>query len=73
MSNEWIKDALNIRYVKLHFEIKFLEDTIMPKNKTSALRGGMGEMLLQANCIMDRDCEHCDFDNECIVRRIMYS
>ena len=45
----------------------------MPLNKTSALRGGMGEMLLRACCIKDRKCESCEFESECIVRRIMYS
>ena len=45
----------------------------MPKNKVSALRGGMGEMLLQMNCIRDRNCEVCDFKLECMVQRTMYS
>ncbi len=62
-----------IRYVKLHFTIRFPEACTMPKYKASALRGGMGEMLLRANCIRDRDCEKCDFESECIVRRILYS
>lgn len=63
----------SIRYVKLHFTLRMLEDTELPLNKPSALRGGMGEMLLRANCIRDRDCENCDFESECIVRRTMYS
>lgn len=64
---------LDIRYVRLKFIIAMVEDTSMPKNKSSALRGGMGEMLLRANCIRDRSCEVCDFESECIVRRTMYS
>jgi hypothetical protein len=64
---------LNIRYVKLHFHLRILEDTILPINKVSALRGGMGEMLLRSNCIRERECENCDFESECIVRRTMYS
>lgn len=64
---------LDIRYVKLHFTVEFVEDTETPIYKASAIRGGMGEMLLRANCIRDRDCGQCDFQNECIVRRIMYS
>lgn len=67
------KSYRDIRYVKLHFVLRLLEDTMMPKNKNSALRGGMGEMLLRANCIRDRNCEKCDFESECIVRRTMYS
>ncbi len=62
-----------IRYIKLHFTIRFLEDSVAPKYKTSALRGGMGEMLLRANCIRNRECESCDFERECLVRRILYS
>ena len=68
-----LKKALNIRYVKLRFELEILEDTILPKNKAPALRGGMGEMLLRANCIRDRQCKKCDFEEECIVNRIKYS
>ena len=65
--------TFDIRYVKLHFEVEFLEDSKLPVNKASALRGGMGEMLLRANCVRDRNCENCDFEMECIVRRTMYS
>lgn len=65
--------SLKIRYIKLHFTIRFQEDTELPINKVSALRGGMGEMLLRANCIRDRNCDACDFETECIVRRTMYS
>ena len=52
---------LQIRYIKLHFTIEFIEDTMLPKNKVSAIRGGVGEMLLRANCVRNRDCEVCDF------------
>lgn len=73
MIDSQLLEALQIRYVKLHFTISFTEDAILPVNKVSALRGGMGEMLLRANCIRDRRCEVCDFETECIVRRTMYS
>ncbi|MBR1598198.1 MAG: CRISPR system precrRNA processing endoribonuclease RAMP protein Cas6 [Lachnospiraceae bacterium] len=63
----------NIRYVRLQFKLVITEGTAMPKNKNSALRGGMGEMLLRAHCIRDRECQACDFESECIVRRTMYS
>ena len=66
-------NALQVRYIKLHFTISFIEDAILPVHKVSAIRGGMGEMLLRANCIRDRVCESCDFETECIVRRTMYS
>ena len=68
-----IYNALKIRYIKLHFTVAMLDDTELPVNKVSALRGGMGEMLLRANCVRDRDCINCDFESECIVRRTMYS
>jgi len=68
-----MKSVFDIRYIKLHFTIEFPSDCIMPQNKASAIRGGMGEMLLRANCIRDRKCEECDFASECIVRRTMYS
>jgi len=73
MINNSLYQALQIRYVKLHFKIMFLDNEILPINKVSALRGGMGEMLLRANCIRDRQCGVCDFEDECIVRRTMYS
>ena len=68
-----MEKIFDIRYVKLHFTIEFDGDYELPKYKASALRGGMGEMLLRANCIKDRDCDNCDFRSECIVQRIMYS
>ena len=30
-------------------------------------------MLLRINCVRDRKCERCDFESECLVRRILYS
>lgn len=45
----------------------------MPEQKASALRGGIGEMLLRANCIGNRKCDECDFESECLVQRTMYS
>ena len=68
-----LEEALKIRYIKLHFTVVMLEDTELPVEKVSALRGGMGEMLLRANCVRDRECGKCDFESECIVRRTMYS
>ena len=68
-----IADSFNIRYVKLHFHVEFVEEAEMPVYKTSALRGGMGEMLLRSCCVSDRQCENCGFEPECIVKRIMNS
>ena len=74
-------DYGDIRYVRLFFTIEFLEDGPLPKWKASALRGGMGEMLLRHFCINGRKCrmskyhmaEKCGFEDECIVQRIMKS
>ncbi len=71
--NQQLEEALKIRYIKLHFTAVIVEDTELPAEKVSALRGGMGEMLLRANCVRDRNCKKCDFESECIVRRTMYS
>ena len=71
--NEELKKALSVRYIKLHFEVEIAEDCELPLTKASAIRGGMGQMLLAAHCIRDRNCETCDFRNECVVQRIMYS
>lgn len=73
LSKEELHRRLGIRYVKLKFILRMTEDTHLPANKVSALRGGMGEMLLRQNCISDRDCENCGFESECLVRRTIYS
>ena len=73
MESEDILKALNIRYVDLRFILEFPKACELPEEKVSALRGGMGQMLLNQNCIRDRDCDHCDFENECLVRRMMYA
>lgn len=63
----------------------FPESSVLPMYKTSALRGGMGEMLLMANCVHDQyrydhaknpagnPCAGCEFEEDCLVRRILYS
>lgn len=68
-----LEKVLQVRYVKLHFGLRITEDARLPMNKVSAIRGGIGEMLLRANCIRDRQCGSCDFESECIVRRTLYS
>lgn len=73
MLNQQLSKIMQIRYIKLHFTVMLLTDALLPADKVSALRGGMGEMLLRANCVRDRSCKSCDFESECIVRRTMYS
>lgn len=71
--SQLFQESKDIRYTKLYFTMQFTEDTMLPKQKVSAIRGGIGEMLLRANCVRGRECESCDFESECIVQRIMYS
>ncbi len=73
MNRDMINEALNIRYIDLKFTLAMQDDVKLPRYKCSALRGGMGQMLLQQNCIRNQDCEHCDFVRECIVQRTLYS
>lgn len=73
MNKSDLLDTLNIKYVDLRFIISVEEDGCLPKHKASALRGGMGQMLLRQNCIRDKNCDSCDFENECMVRRLMYA
>ena len=69
-----LSEALGVRYVKLHFVLEMIEDGSLPVSKESAIRGGIGEMLLRANCLKDdRNCEVCEFEAECMVQRTMYS
>jgi len=68
-----LEDALQIQYIKLHFTVEFMENTILSKDKVSALRGGMGDMLIQANCINNCHCDNCSFISECLVQKTIYS
>jgi CRISPR-associated endoribonuclease Cas6 len=67
-----MEDLLQIRYSRLCFTLEFPEETHLPVHKVSMLRGGIGEMLLQGNCIGNRDCEKCSFAEECVVQQIYY-
>lgn len=70
---------LNIPYVKLHFTACVTEDCRLPRYKTSALRGGVGQMMILQNCILaantrtDEDCLNCDCREECLVQRFLYT
>ena len=70
----------DIRYAELRFTVRFIEDCVLPRFKVSAIRGGIGQMLLDEYCIREKlrveqgnNCEGCDFTDECIVNRIMYA
>lgn len=67
------KSIFDIPYIRLRFRAELLADAYMPETKTSALRGGMGEMLLRQNCVADRKCGKCMFDKACVVRHTFYT
>ncbi len=66
------KENFNIRYSKIQIVFQFTEDTTMSENKVSAIRGGMGEMLLRQYCLSNRNCQECKFKEDCAVPRIFY-
>lgn len=70
--NSMIWKHMQIRYLKLYFTVRLGKDSNLPQYKVSMIRGGIGEMLLRANCIYDRNCEECSFQEECVVQRIYY-
>ena len=75
---DWM-EQLQIRYVKMHFTLQFIEDADLHTYKNSMFRGGIGEMLLQQHCIRDRICRDktktglCEFEKECVVQQMMYT
>ena len=66
-------EEMKVRFSQMQITIRFIEHALLPYDKDSAIRGGMGQCLLQQNCIQDRNCGQCSFQPECIVQKIMYS
>ena len=63
----------NINYSIIKFEIKFLQDSKLNVNKQSAIRGIIGNTLINENCIMPldkRECKDCLLNNKCIAQNI---
>lgn len=73
MEKEEILNILDIRFADLKFVVEFTEECHVPQYKAPALRGGMGQMILQKNCIGDKDCSVCTFETECLLRRMLYA
>lgn len=63
----------SIPYITLTFCLRFYRPVEVPEHKVSALRGGLGEMILQKNCVADRNCEACRFQESCIVWNAFYT
>ena len=63
-----------IKYTVLDFTIEFQTDSRVNANKTSALRGILGESLAMTNCIFDtenRNCSTCFFNEKCLGNCIL--
>ena len=67
------ESIFDIPYIKLQFITEMMENTVLPPIKVSALRGGLGEMLLRQHCIRDRNCEDCIFQEPCLFRHTFYT
>lgn len=65
--------TFDIPYIELDFYVEMLRDAVLPENKVSALRGGMGQMLLRQNCVSDRNCGDCMFLKACPVMHTLYT
>lgn len=71
-------DYLDIPYLQLHFTAVSMGGDF-PKNKTSALRGGTGRMMILQNCVLadselsEADCLVCRCMDECLVQRFLYT
>lgn len=64
----------DFHYTALSFCLRFLKKGTLPRYKTSALRGGMGQALLQQYCIWEPGrCGECICRGSCLVQRIMYA
>ena len=70
--NDYIRKDLNIRYLKLHFFIRFYKESIVFRHKPSALRGGIGNILIEKYCLKEKDCSLCSFNGECIAHQVLY-
>ena len=72
-ADERRKTWRDIPYITLNFCLKFYRPVEVPEHKVSALRGGLGEMILQKNCVADRKCEACRFQESCMVWNAFYT
>ena len=70
----------DIRYAVLEFHIEFLSSGDVPRYKAFAIRGGMGQGLVNLFCVDEKyrresgdKCEQCEFSFECIAQRVMYA
>lgn len=63
----------DIKYSIVKMDIRFKDNSKMNINKQSAIRGIIGNTLIDDNCLMsinDRKCEDCFFNSRCISYNI---
>ncbi|MFY8249934.1 CRISPR system precrRNA processing endoribonuclease RAMP protein Cas6 [Clostridium perfringens] len=61
-------------YSVLNFRLEMQNDCILGENKSSALRGILGQALAISNCFYDlksRDCKKCFLSNKCLGNSIL--
>lgn len=68
-----MENIYNIRYVYLRIVLKMKESGHLPKDKESAIRGCIGNELMEAHCDSDGNCKSCDHRDACVVQKVMYS
>ena len=66
-----------IQYISLRFSIIFTGRGYIAREKESAIRGAIGNALLDVYCSnndeMNRDCLVCDNRKNCTVQNVLYS
>ena len=68
----YIYDKIN--FTKISFLIEYNSEGYIPKNKASAIRGGLGQKLIDMFCVNRcENCDECFCRKKCIVQNIMYS
>lgn len=68
----YIYDKIN--FTKISFLIEYNSEGYIPKNKSSAIRGGLGQKLIDMFCVNRcENCDECFCRKKCIVQNIMYS
>ena len=63
----------DIKYSIIKFEIEFLKNSKLNINKHSAIRGIIGNTLINENCLVDnhdRICNECILKNKCLAYNI---
>ena len=73
----WVDNSPRFHFSKLTFVIVFNKSGNVPEFKSSAFRGGIGQMLLRIFCVcpekQESECEKCMCRGRCIVQNIMYA